>query len=91
MSRVKFKKSEQRKFFLRVLEKTNCPSLRALNQFGFDIPYSTLKNYFTEKRLISKEFFLQLCELSDFDSTLEEVSFLDENWGKAKGGSLSKR
>ena len=51
MKRIKFKKGPQgddplnkgpqRKFLKKVLEELNCPSLRALNQFGFDIPDTT--------------------------------------------------
>ena len=46
MKRIKFKKGKQKKFLELILEKINCPSLRELINRGFDIPYSTLKNYF---------------------------------------------
>lgn len=91
MTRVKFKKGEQRKFLLKVLEETHCPSLRALNQFGFDVPYSTLKNYFTEKRFLPKELFVDLCELSKINPSLLDTKFVSDNWGQVEGGKKSKR
>lgn len=86
MRRVKFKRGEQRKFLERVINESGAPSLRALNQFGFDFSYSTLKNYFNEERTLPEDLFLDFCKLiganvSDFD-----FDFLDENWGQVKGG-----
>lgn len=89
MTRVKFKKGEQRKFIKDVLEKLNCPSLRALNQFGFDISYSTLKNYFVESRLLPEDFFRDLCYLAKINVDDLDVKFLEENWGQVKGGKGS--
>ena len=86
MRRVKFKKGEQKRFLQRVIEESAAPSLRALNQFGFDIPYSTLKNYFNEDRTLPEDFFMDLCSLIDIDGEGLEVEFLCENWGKVKGG-----
>ena len=48
--RVLFYNLEQRKFLDLVVEKLNCISVRGILQFGFDIPYSTLKNYYVERR-----------------------------------------
>jgi len=90
MTRVKFKKGEQRKFLKKVLEELNCPSLRALNQFGFEIPYSTLKNYFIEARLIPEDFFNDLCYLSKISKDKLELELLEDNWGKVKGGRRGK-
>ena len=90
MKRIKFKKGEQRKFLKKVLEELNCPSSRALNQFGFDIPYSTLKNYFIELRVMPKNFFDDLCYLSKVDERDFEFEVLDENWGQVLGGSTKK-
>lgn len=100
MARIKFSKGpqggdpskdgSQRKFLKKVLEELNCPSLRALNQFGFDIPYSTLKNYFVEERLIPEDFFNDLCYLSKIGK--EELNFelVEDNWGQVKGGKRKK-
>lgn len=92
MVRVKFgEKGEQRKFLKLVLERVNCPSLRAFEQFGFDVPYSTMKNYLSEQRLLPEELFrefLRFAKLKEGDFSFE---FLGENWGRAKGGKISQR
>jgi len=91
MVRVKFRKGEQRKFLKKVLDESNCPSLRAFLQFGFDVPYSTLKNYYNESRFLEKGFFLKLCEFIEADSGKFDVEFLDENWGQVLGGKVFKK
>ena len=63
MSRVKFKKGEQREFIKKVLEKINCPSLRELINRGISVNYSTLKNYFSEDKTIPEGLFNELIEL----------------------------
>jgi len=50
-------KGEQRRFLKKVLENTSCSSLKTFEQFGFGVPYSTMKNYFSEKRLLPKDLF----------------------------------
>ena len=89
--RVKFAKGEQRKFLDLVISRTNSPSLRGLLQFGLKIPYSTLKNYYVEERLLSEELFLDLCSLARLDKNSFGVTSLEDNWGKVKGGRKSKR
>lgn len=90
MRRVKFKAGEQRKFLEKVISESGAPSLRALNQFGFDVSYSTLKNYFTEKRNLPEDFFRDLCKLIRVDSGNFEVELLNENWGQVKGGKVDR-
>lgn len=92
MRRVKFsRKGQQRKFIQRVLFETNCPSLRSIIQRGIDVNYSTLKNYFTEKRLMPEDFFKDLCYLARINLDSINVEFFDKNWGKVKGGRKSRR
>ncbi|MBS3084968.1 hypothetical protein J4411_03590 [Candidatus Pacearchaeota archaeon] len=91
MSRIKFKKGRQRGFLMEVLRKMDCPSLRALNQFGFEIPYSTLKNYFGESRTLPEKFFNDLCYLSKLNKNNLNFEIIHENWGKIKGGKKSRR
>jgi len=95
MVRVKFKKKgEQRKFLQMILRRVNCPSLRAFEQFGFEIPYSTMKNYFSEERLIPKDLFDKMCYLAKLDSKELKnlkVEFLEDNWGRVKGGKVKSR
>ena len=90
MARVKFNgKNKQRAFLKKVLEESNCPSLRAFEQFGFDIPYSTMKNYYSEARLLPKTFFDELCSFAGISKEFLEVKFLKDFWGQTKGGTLS--
>jgi hypothetical protein len=89
--RVKFSKGEQRKFIDLVIERANSPSLRGLLQFGFNVPYSTLKNYYVEERLMSEDLFSDLCNFARLDKNSFEVTYLADNWGKVKGGKKSKR
>ncbi|HIH52523.1 hypothetical protein J4412_03065 [Candidatus Pacearchaeota archaeon] len=90
MSRIKFREGEQRKFLIEVLKKLNCPTLRAFNQFGFEIPYSTWKNYFSEARLLPEELFNQICFLSKFEIQTLEIQRLENYWGQIKGGKNKK-
>lgn len=91
MARIKFKSGEQRKFFKEVLKKLNCPTLRAFEQFGFNIPYSTMKNYFTEDRTISEQFFNELIFLTKLDKKKFHFEILADNFGQKIGGKKSKR
>lgn len=84
--RVKFKSGQQRKFIEKVLANLYCPSLRALNQFGIDINYSSLKSYFNENRTLPKDLFDELCLLAKINPIDWNVQYLDENWGRIKGG-----
>lgn len=86
MRRVKFQKGEQRRFLKRVILESGSPSLRALNQFGFDVPYSTWKNYFGEKRNLPEDLFKDLCLLIKIDFSKLEIEFLDEHYGQVIGG-----
>jgi hypothetical protein len=89
--RVLFHKGEQRKFLDLVIIKLNCISLRGILQFGFEMPYSTLKNYYTERRLIPIGFFRELCHLAKIDVTKLNISYVDGNWGQVLGGKKGKR
>jgi len=85
--RVKFVEvGRQRKFILDVLNELGCPSLRAFEQYGLDVSYSTLKNYFVEQRTLPMELFNKMCFLSGIKVDSFEIVFLDENWGQKKGG-----
>jgi len=91
MQRVKFRKGQQRKFIKKVLERINCPSLMELRNRGFEIPYSTLKNYLNESRLLPKNLFEDLCYVSGIDSGKLNIKILEGNWGQVKGGERGKR
>ncbi len=89
--RVKFSKGKQREFLKKVLEKTNCPSLRELISRGIDVNYSTLKNYFCEERLMSEEFFKELLGFSGLKEEDFEFELINGNWGQVKGGKISRK
>lgn len=90
--RVRFlKRGGQRAFLDKVVEKLRVSSLRGVLQFGFDVSYSALKNYYVEDRLISKELVLEFCEVSGVDYEDLEVEEVEENWGQVKGGCIGKR
>jgi len=91
MHRIKFPKGQQRNFLKKVLIELNCPSLRALNQFGFEVNYSTLKNYFNEDRSLPEEFFKNLCYIAKINPRKLKIKILDGNWGQSKGGRNSSR
>lgn len=88
--RIKFEKGKQRKFLDLVIERLNAPSLRGVLQFGFDVPYSTLKNYYNESRLLPEGLFDDFCEVAKIDKSEVSFGFVDENWGKVKGGRIGK-
>lgn len=89
--RVIFNKGEQREFLNLVKNKLNCPSIRALNQFGFKIPYSTLKDYYRERLSLPKSLFENLCYLSKINFNDLKVHFKDGNWGQIKAGKKGIR
>jgi len=89
--RVLFHKGEQRKFLDLVVTRMNCISLRGILQFGFDMTYSSLKNYYIERRLIPIGFFEELCHLAKIDASKINVKYIDPNWGQVLGGKKGKR
>lgn len=89
--RISFEKENQRKFLKEVIKKTASPSLRSLSQFGIKTPYSTLKNYYTEKRLIPLKLFEDLCSISGIKKEEYKINLIPENWGKIKGGKIKKK
>ncbi len=91
MPRVKFSKGEQRNFLKTVLKAINCPSLRELNNRGFEISYSTLKNYYSEKRLLPLNFFNDLCFLGKINPKDFDIIVVEDNFGQVLGGKKSKR
>jgi len=89
--RVKFKKGFQRKFLQEVLVSIGCPSLRELMKRGFDVSYSALKNYSTERRNLPLEFFENLLEVSGIDNKNFDFEIVDENYGRVIGGRKSRK
>jgi len=83
-------KKGQRAFLNLIIEKLRAPSLRGLLQFGFNVKYSTLKNYYVGDRLMPRDLVVDFCEVSGIEMGELEVEELGENWGKVKGGRKSK-
>lgn len=84
--RVLFRKGKQREFLEVVIKKLNCVSIRGILQFGFDINYNSLKNYYSERRLIPKNLFIDMCHLAKIDINKLNIRYIDGNWGQIKGG-----
>lgn len=89
--RVLFRKGEQRKFLDKVIENLNCISLRGILQFGFEINYNSLKNYYRERRLIPLGFFNDLCHLAKIDIDELKIRYINGNWGQVKGGKKKRK
>ena len=89
--RIRFGKGGQRKFLDLVVEKSRSPSVRGLLQFGIDVKYSTLKNYYNEDRLMSKGLVMDFCEVAGIDFEGLDVEEIGDNWGKVWGGRAGKR
>ena len=89
--RIRFRKGRQRKFLDLVVEKLSSPSVRGILQFGLEVPYSTLKNYYNESRLLPEELFSDLCELARIDKKDLDFEVVEDNWGRVKGGKIGKR
>ena len=89
--RIKFKKGGQRAFLDLVIMRINSPSLRGVLQFGFDIPYSTLKNYYNESRILPESLFNDLCNIARIKASELSFEIINENWGKVKGGKVCIR
>lgn len=75
----------------KVLENTSCSSLKTFEQFGFGVPYSTMKNYFSEKRLLPKDLFDNFCHIAKLNPQDFKTKFIEDTWGQVKGGKKIKR
>jgi len=91
MRRIKFGEGGQKVFFDLVIEKMSSPSLRGLLQFGIEVNYSTLKNYYLGERLLPEDLFVDLCELARINLGDLDFEYLGGSWGQVKGGRLGKR
>lgn len=89
--RVKFSKGEQRKFIDLVLENTGCPSLRELINRGINVKYSSLKNYYIERRLLSGELFEELIGLAKLNRSDFDFGLFEDNFGQILGGKNSRK
>jgi hypothetical protein len=88
--RILFNRGEQRMFLDNSIKTLNCLSLKGLLQFGLETNYNCLKNYYIERRLIPEELFLDMCHLIKKDPSKFRVRYISDNWGKVKGGKITK-
>ena len=91
MKRIKFNKTEQRRFLKKAVDNLMCGSLRGLLQFGINVNYSTLKNYFSEARFLPEELFLDLCYLAKIKKNDLRFEVVESNWGQSFGGKKSRK
>ena len=89
--RVLFKLGGQKKFLDLVVIRLNCVSLRGILQFGFKVSYASLKNYYSERRLLPRSFFEDLLYVAKIDVNGLDIEYVSGNWGQVKGGKKSKR
>ena len=85
------KRGGQRAFLDLVILRLKSPSLRGLLQFGFDVPYSTLRNYYVGVRLMPEELVRDFCEVAGLRMDELDVEKVEENWGRVLGGLIGKR
>lgn len=85
--RIKFRKGQQRKFIIQVLENIGCPSLARLQERGFKVNYQTLKSYFNEHRTLPEDLLDDLCFIGKIDKKTLKIIYLKEHWGQKLGGS----
>lgn len=90
-SRIRFQKGKQKAFLDLCIANLNCISLRGLLQFGVNTNYDSLKNYYTERRLLPRGLFEDLVYLAKIDSRDLDVEIIGGNWGQINGGKKSKR
>ena len=90
VNRIKFSRGKQREFLDLVVERMSAVSLRSLLQFGVDTNYSSLKNYYTERRFLPEDLFDNLCHLAKIDVEDLDVEKLGDYWGQTKGGRIGK-
>jgi hypothetical protein len=91
MARIRFEKNGQSNFIREIIRKTSAPSLRGLLQFGLDTTYTNLKNYNTERRLLPKKVFTEMCYLANINPASIKYEEVEDSWGMVKGGKIGKR
>ena len=89
--RIKFSKGKQREFLKKVMENANCPTIKELENRLVGVTYSSLKNYFSERRCLPEDLFLDFCKLANLDKNNFSYEILDEKWGQSKGGKNSRK
>ena len=89
--RVVLDKGKQRQFFNEVLARSGCPSLHELINRGINVNYQTLKNYYSERRLLPENLFELLCQISGMKRNDVKHELVGNGWGQSKGGKISRK
>jgi DNA-directed RNA polymerase specialized sigma54-like protein len=90
MKRVQFLEKGQRDFMNEVLLKLNCLTLKELAD-RCDLNYSTMKNYYSLKRLLPENIFLDLCFVSKINTEILHFNLIEGNLGQVSGGKKSRK
>ena len=88
--RILFRKGKQRDFLNECIRRLNCLSLRGILQFGLSVKYNSLKNYYSERRLLPKSLFHDLLYLIKMNEAQLKYKIIFGNWGQIKGGRHKK-
>jgi hypothetical protein len=83
--RIRLQKGVQRQIILDLSEKEGSIKKLAVK---IKIPYSTLKNYVLEDRMLPESLFEKLIKMTKNPTEKINVSYLDYNWGQIIGGKL---
>jgi len=89
--RVWFADGKQREFLNLVVEKLSCGSVRGILQSGLEVSYDSLKSYYTERRVIPKNLFDNLCYIAKIEPNNVDCHILNGNYCFILGGIRSKR
>ena len=84
--RIKLIEPTQREFIELCKNKLNWPNVFSILQFGIDCSVSSLKNYYTQRRLLPQDVFDELCYLTKIDKNGLNFELISDNWGQIKGG-----
>ncbi|MFH1365606.1 MAG: LAGLIDADG family homing endonuclease [archaeon] len=83
--RIQLKSGEQRRLLISLSKKFG--SLKKVAK-KLDIPYSTLKNYNSESRLLPERLFDKILTLLPIQRESIDFTYLDATWGASLGGKL---
>lgn len=89
--RIKLLNRTQKSFLDECIFLLKSPSLINLLDYGISTTYSSLKNYYSNRRLMPKDLFEELIHITKIDKEIIKYEELNESWGKSKGGKTSKR
>jgi hypothetical protein len=90
MRRIQFAKGKQRTYLQQIQKELQTPTLKELLNYGISTNYSTLKNYYTEKRTLPETLYKELQELTK-NRIITEHQYKKQHWGQEKGGKKTRK